>query len=136
MTESKRQRQVSETIKRHISLFFQEEGSYFYGTKVLITVTDVKMTPDFEVAKVYLSIFNTENKEEPIQGLYDNYSRIRQVMGNRLKSQMRRIPRFAFFVDDTLDEIYRVEAMFERLHAENQMGKSEEENEEEINGEN
>lgn len=131
MTESKRQRQVSETIKRHISLFLQDEGSYFYGTKVLITVTDVKMTPDFEVAKVYLSIFNTEDKEEPIQGLYDNYSRIRQVMGNRLKSQMRRIPRFAFFVDDTLDEIYRVEAMFERLHAENQMGKSDEESNEE-----
>ena len=131
MTESKRQRQVSETIKRHISLFLQDEGSYFYGTKVLITVTDVKMTPDFEVAKVYLSIFNTEDKEESIQGLYDNYSRIRQVMGNRLKSQMRRIPRFAFFVDDTLDEIYRVEAMFERLHAENQMGKSDEDNNEE-----
>ena len=125
MAETKIQRQVSETIKRHISLILQEEGTYFYGNKVLITVTEVIMTPDFEVAKVYLSIFNIENKEEPIQGLYDNYSRIRQVMGNRLKSQMRRIPRFAFFVDDTLDEIYRVEAMFERLYAENQMGSDE-----------
>ena len=131
MTESKRQRQVSETIKRHISLFLQDEGIYFYGNKALITVTDVKMTPDFEVAKVYLSIFNVEDKEEPIQGLYDNYSRIRQVMGNRLKSQMRRIPRFAFFVDDTLDEIYRVEAMFERLYAENQMGTADDETSEE-----
>lgn len=130
MAESKRQRQVAETIKRHLSLFLQDEGTYFYGSKVLITVTEVIMTPDFEVAKVYLSIFNIENKEEPIQGLYDNYSRIRQVMGNRLKSQMRRIPRFAFFVDDTLDEIYRVEAMFERLYAENQMGSDEVENDE------
>jgi ribosome-binding factor A len=120
--ETKRQKQISELIKRHISLVLQQEGTYIYGNKVLVTVTDVKMTPDFSLAKVYLSIFNTENKQEPILELQENYNRIKQIMGNRLKNHMRRIPDFAFYIDDTLDEMFKVEALFDRLHAENQMG--------------
>jgi ribosome-binding factor A len=120
--ESKRHKQLNEMVKRHISLFLQEEGRYMYGNSVLVTVTEVKMTPDFMMAKVYLSIFNTENKQEPILELRENYQRIKQVMGNRLKAQMRRIPEFSFFLDETIDEMYKVEALFERLHADNQMG--------------
>jgi ribosome-binding factor A len=93
----------------------------------LVTVTDVKITPDFANAKIYLSIYNTENKQEPILELRESYSRIKQVMAGRLKSHMRRIPEFDFFIDETVDEMYRVQALFERLYAENQMGDGKEE---------
>ncbi len=123
--ESKRNKQLNEMVKRHFSLFLQEEGRYIYGSKVLVTVTEVKMTPDFMMAKVYLSIFNTEEKQEPILELRKNYQRVKLVMGNRLKAQMRRIPEFSFFIDETLDEMYKVDELFERLYADEQMGKAE-----------
>jgi ribosome-binding factor A len=124
--ESKRQKQISELIKRHFSLLLQDEGRYIYGNQVLVTVTEVKMTPDFSVAKIYLSIYNTENKQEPILEMRESYHRIKQVMAHRLRSHMRRIPDFEFFIDDTIDEMYRVQELFERLHGENQMGNDEE----------
>jgi ribosome-binding factor A len=124
--ETKRQKQIGELIKRNLSLFLQEEGTYFYGTKVLVTVTEVKMTPDLTLAKVYLSVFNTENKQVPILEIRENQSRIRQAMGNKMKSRMRRIPEFAFYLDETIDEMYRVDELFQRLHADNQMGAPEE----------
>jgi ribosome-binding factor A len=124
--ESKRQKQIAELIKRNFSLILQDEGRYIYGSTVLVTVTDVKITPDFANAKIYLSIYNTENKQEPILELRESYSRIKQVMASRLKSHMRRIPEFDFFIDETVDEMYRVQALFERLYAENQMGSGKE----------
>jgi ribosome-binding factor A len=86
----------------------------------------VKMTPDLTLAKVYLSVFNTENKQVPILEIRENQSRIRQAMGNKMKSRMRRIPEFAFYLDETIDEMYRVDELFQRLHADNQMGAPEE----------
>jgi ribosome-binding factor A len=121
--ETKRQRQIAELIKRNFGLFLQEEGRLIYGNSVLVTVTEVKITPDFAQAKIYLSIYNTENKQEPILEIRENYHRVKQVMAQRLKSQMRRIPEFDFFIDDTVDEMYRVQALFDRLYDEDQMGK-------------
>lgn len=121
--ETKRQKQISELIKRNFSLFLQDEGRLIYGNSVLVTVTEVKITPDFAQAKIYLSIYNTENKQEPILEIRENYHRVKQVMAQRLKSQMRRIPEFDFFIDDTVDEMYRVQALFDRLYDEDQMGK-------------
>jgi len=54
--ESKRMLQVAELVKRNISTVFQQEGTYYYGSEALVTVTNVKMSSDLGIAKVYLSI--------------------------------------------------------------------------------
>ena len=61
--ETKRQMQAAELVKRNFSLVLQQEGSYIYGVEPLVTVTGVKMSPDLGQAKIYLSVFNTENKQ-------------------------------------------------------------------------
>lgn len=125
--EGKRQKQVAEMIKRHFSIMLQQEGSYIFGTGPFVTVTSVKMTPDFNIAKIYLSIFNTENKQEVILEMEDNYTRLKQALATRIGKRLRRMPDLQFYIDDTIDEMYRVEALFQKLEADNQMGKREEE---------
>ncbi|HMO39469.1 MAG TPA: 30S ribosome-binding factor RbfA [Saprospiraceae bacterium] len=120
--ETKRQKQVGELIKRHFSMVLQAEGSYIYGAQVLVTVTNVKMTPDFSLAKIYLSVFNTDNKQATILEMEDQQVRLRQSLAARIRKHVRRIPEIAFYLDDTLDEMYRISAMFEELHKNNQMG--------------
>ncbi len=129
--ETIRQRQVAELIKRNFSLVLQQEGSYVYGTEALVTVTNVKMTPDFSLAKIYLSVYNTENKQEVLLEMEESIVRLKQALAYRLKKQMRRIPDINFYLDDTLDEMYRLRQLFKKLHDENQMGSGEEETEEE-----
>ncbi len=123
--ESIKQRQMSEMIKRHFSMVLQSEGRNIYGSRILVSVTDVKMSPDNGIAKIYLSVFNTENKQEPILELETEMVRLRQLLGVRIRHQVRRIPLIQFYLDDTIDEIFKVEEMFNKLHADNQMGKSE-----------
>ncbi|MBI1225933.1 MAG: 30S ribosome-binding factor RbfA [Bacteroidetes bacterium] len=124
-----RQKQVGEMIKRHFSLLLQQEGSYIYGTEPFVTVTNVKMTPDFNTAKIYLSIFNTENKQEVILEMENSYPRLKSALVNRIGKQMRRMPELQFYIDDTLDEMFRVDTLFQRLEADNQMGRGREEEE-------
>ena len=123
--ESKRQRQVAELVKRNFGTLLQQEGGYIYGTEALVTVTGVKMSPDLGIAKIYLSVYNIEDKQNVILEMEHNYVRLRQMLAGRLKRQLRRIPELSFFLDDTLDEMYRLNALFDRLEDDQQMGASE-----------
>jgi len=122
---SVRQNQVAELIKRNFSIVLQMEGSYVYGNSALVTVTNVKISPDFSLAKIYLSIFNTEHKQEVILQMEDEKTRLHQALVRRVRRHMRKIPDIDFYLDDTLDEMYRLRALFDRLHEEDQMGSQE-----------
>lgn len=127
MAETKRQKQVAELVKRNFSMVLQQEGIYIYGAQPLVTVTVVKVTPDLSQAKIYVSVFNTDNKQAVILQMDNEVTRLRQALANRVKKHMRRVPEIAFYVDETLDEMETVDRLFTNLHAEGQMGEPEEE---------
>lgn len=114
--ESKRQKQVSEIIKRHFSLLLQQEGPNIYGSETLVTVTNVKLSPDLNLAKVYLSIYNTENKQAVIMLMQEHKYRLQQEAYHRLRKQLRRVPELSYYLDETLDEMYRLNELFGGLN--------------------
>lgn len=113
--DSKRQQQVAELILRNFSYVLQQEGLYIYGREPLVTVTSVKVASDLQLARIYLSIYNTENKEAILGQIREHDHKLKQEMYHRLKKQLRRMPALEYFIDETLDEMYRVEALFQRL---------------------
>lgn len=119
---SKRQLQVAEIIKRNFSTVLQQEGSLIYGSEALVTVTTVKISPDQSQAKIYLSIYNTEDKQSIILLLEEEYARLKSALAIRVRKHIRRIPEFQMYLDDTLDEMYRLNELFNRLEKDNQMG--------------
>jgi ribosome-binding factor A len=114
--ESIRQKQIAELIRRNFSTVLSEEGKYIYGQKVLVTVTTVKMSSDLQLAKIYLSIYNTENKQEPILELEEQYHRLKQSLYSKIKKQMRVMPEFKLYLDDTLDEVYKMDDLFKKIN--------------------
>lgn len=124
--ETKRQRQAAELIKRNFGIVLQNEGIYIYGD-ALVTVTNVKVSSDFGIAKIYLSVYNTLDKESAIMMMRENYVRLRHSLGERIRKHIRRIPNLEFFQDDTLDEMYKLNVLFDKLDEEKQLGSSEEE---------
>lgn len=125
--ENKRQQQMGELIRREFSVVLQEMGGYIYGHEIMVTVTQVKVTADFGLAKIYLSIFNTENKQAVLLMMEKELNRLKSSLSNRIRKKVRRIPNIVFYIDDTLDEMYRVADLFDRLEKDNQMGRKEEE---------
>jgi ribosome-binding factor A len=125
-SESKRQKQTAEIVKRNFSMILFQDGSYIYGSEPMVTVTEVKMTPDMSIAKVYLSVYNTENKQAVLLGLQHHITQLRQTLAHRIKRHVRRIPSLDLYLDETLDEMNRLNNLFDRLHDEHQMGDEEE----------
>ena len=125
--ESKRQKQVAELVKRNFSVVLQEEAPNICGNEVLITVTNVKLSPDMSYAKIYLSIFNTEHKQEPLMLLNEELVTLRSKLAQRIRKLVRIIPSIALFDDDTVDEMYRIDELMKKLEEDGQFGKKEEE---------
>ena len=115
--ESKRQQQVSELILRNFSYVLIQEGFNIYGNKPLVTVTQVKVATDLQLARIYLSIYNVEDKEAVLNQIKENDFKLKQEMYHRLRKQLRRMPAIEYFIDETLDEMYRVEELFQKLEA-------------------
>ena len=67
----------------------------------LITVTDVKITPDQKYAQVYVSIFGKQNKENVIDALKKAKGYIRSELGKTVK--MRNVPELVFELDDSME---------------------------------
>ena len=112
--ESKRQLQVCEMIKRNFAPVFQEHGTYIYNT-AFVTVTSVKVTPDLAQAKVYLSIFNAEDKDDVLHRINNHTHVLKQALAARIKNQIRRIPQIHFYFDETIDEMFKVDALFKDI---------------------
>jgi len=123
--ETKRQKQINELIRRQFSMVLQDEGSYIYE-RALVTVTRVVVSPDLQSAKVYLSVFNTENKLEVMQSMEENIFRLRHALASKVGKQLRKVPELKFFLDDSLDEFFKMDQLLAKLRADNQMGTEEE----------
>lgn len=112
--DSKRQLQIGELIKRNFAPILQEHGRYIYGD-AFVSVTSVKVAPDLSQAKIYLSIFNAEDKDTVLKQISNHTHILKQALVQRIKSQVRRIPVIYFFSDETIDEMFRIDAMFEEI---------------------
>lgn len=123
--ETKRQKQISELLRRQFSMVLMEEGTYIFD-KAMVTVTRVVVSPDLQNAKVYLSVFNTEHKQEVMMGMEEHAHRLRYALAQKVGKQLRRMPELQFYLDDSLDEYFRMDQLLARLRADNQMGSEEE----------
>lgn len=103
-----RQHKVSRLLQKELGDYFQKNGSGITRGK-MVTVTVVRISPDLGVAKVYISIFPSDQLEEALQSVRGRAGGIRREMGFRLRNQLRHIPEFTFFLDDSLDYIDRID---------------------------
>lgn len=122
---SKRQEQVAELIRRNFGIVLQSDGSYIYGD-AFVTVTSVLVTPDLSLAKLYVSIFNADDKEVVLARLNKEIKKLKKSLAYRIRNHVRRIPEIAIYMDETLDEMYKLNQIFDNLD-ETSRNKSEEE---------
>lgn len=75
----------------------------------MITVTTVRISPDLSVAKIYLSIFPAKETDKTLLAVKEIIPQIRHELGNKVRHQLRIVPELAFFIDDSLDYIEKIE---------------------------
>lgn len=80
----------------------------------MISVTVVRVSPDLSLAKVYLSIFPSEGAQTFVDELRLHVKHIRNLLGQRVRNQLRIVPELAFFIDDSLDYVNRIDELLKK----------------------
>ena len=103
---------VDGELKREISqvINFELENSKVTG---MVSVTRVKVTPDLRYDRVYVSIFNSKNKERTLEGLKESAGFIRSRVANTVN--LRITPEIVFVYDDSEEQGARIDAILERI---------------------
>lgn len=110
LMESTRQKKVSRLLQKELAEILRQKTTELARGK-MITVTTVRVSPDLGMAKVYLSIFPSDDSEETLESIRENTPRIRNELGNKVRHQLRLIPEIAFYLDDSLDYIDNIDSL-------------------------
>lgn len=125
MKEGKRQKQVSGLIQEEINLIFQRMGLNMINGG-MVSISSVKITPDLLEARIYLSVFNATDNQSVLKKIEDRAWEVKKELAARVRNQLRRIPEIKFFLDDTLDHVFKMEELFKQIKTDESKGSGEE----------
>ena len=117
MLEGKRQKQVAGVIHEEMSVIFQKLGLAMLDGG-LVSISSVKVTPDLLEARIYLSVFQAKDNEAVLKKVEEKAYEIKRELSAKVKHQLRRIPEIKYFLDDTLDQVFKMEELFKKIEEE------------------
>ena len=79
----------------------------------MISVTKVKVTPDLKYAKVYVSILNSKNIKETMDGLKKSSGFIRSELAKRIN--LRNTPELVFEIDDSMEYGAKIDSILKEI---------------------
>jgi ribosome-binding factor A len=106
---------VEQLIKEQISyILLQKLQGEDLG---FITVTNVKVSADLKIAKIYLSVLQKERRDFVLNKINQRLGNIRSELAHRIRIKF--VPELKFFIDDTLDYVEKIEGLINEIHKQN-----------------
>lgn len=105
--ESTRQAKIARLIQKELSEIFRAQTAKTHGT--IVSVSNVRVTPDLSMARAYLSVFPSAKAQEMIESINHNARTIRYELAQRVRYQLRKTPELSFYLDDSLDYIQNID---------------------------
>ncbi|WP_207495571.1 30S ribosome-binding factor RbfA [Aridibaculum aurantiacum] len=114
MQEGKRQKQVAAVLQQELNDIFMRLGMNMMDGG-MVSISAVKVTPDLLEARIYLSLFQVPDPKEALKKIEGRAWEVKRELSDRVKTQLRRIPVLQFFLDDTLDYVFKMEEIFKQI---------------------
>ena len=110
---STRQLKVAREIQRDLSEIIRAKGMAAFGG-ALVTVSEVRISPDLSVAKVFVSVFPSDKQASVMALLEENNRAIRGELGHVVGKQLRIVPELVFYLDTSLDYAEHIEELLKQ----------------------
>ena len=107
--ETTRQKKIASILQNDLTLILQKLLKSVGKNSVISSITKVKVSTDLSLAKIYVSVFPINQVKTVLELIEINKGSIRNSLGILIKNQVRRIPALAFYVDDSLEQISKIE---------------------------
>lgn len=105
--ETTRQAKISRLLQKELSEIFRQQTAKTHGT--IVSVSNVRVSPDLSIARVYLSVFPSAKGQEILGNITHSAKTIRYELARRVRFQLRKTPELAFYLDDSLDYIENID---------------------------
>jgi ribosome-binding factor A len=110
----KRTDRVSDLIRKIVSEVFSQR-IHHQGFE-LVTITEVKVTPDMKSARVFYRLLDPQRRPEIMRAIQDKGRVIQRAVAAEMK--MKYTPRLTFEYDESADYGNRIEQIFHKIHNE------------------
>lgn len=110
--ETTRQAKISRLLQKELSELFRLQTSKTHG--VIVSVSNVRVTPDLSLARVYISVFPSNKGAEIIENINRSTKSIRYELAQKVRYQLRKTPELAFYIDDSLDYIDHIDSLLKK----------------------
>ena len=118
---SQRQLRVGELVKQNLGeLFIRDEAKIPLINSKLITVTEVRMTPDLKTARVYVIPLGGADIKETVRILTEYAHLVRRTLSKRL--DIKFLPKLTFVGDNSFEYAEKIEKII-RKNKENDKNK-------------
>ena len=107
--ETTRQKRIAKIIQKDLAEILQGELRKAGIKNLIISVSKVKVTPDLNLAKVFVSIFPSDKAVELLADIEHNAKLIKHAVAQRVRHQLRKMPDLIFLRDDSLDYIEKID---------------------------
>lgn len=78
---------------------------------VIISVSEVRVSPDLSIARVYLSIFPTDRAAAIIDQVNRDTKALRFELGQRVRHHLRIIPELTFYNDESIEKLSKIDEL-------------------------
>ena len=117
MEEGKRQKQVAAVLSEELNDIFRRLNLNMINSG-MVSIASVKVTPDLLEARIYLSMYKVADETAALKKIETQSWEVKKELAARIKNQMRRIPVLKFYIDDTLDHVFKMEELFKQINDE------------------
>ena len=110
--DATRQNKISRLVQKEAASYFLTHQGEYPGA--IISVTEVRVTPDLDEARIFISIFPTNLRTKVFAKITADIKQIRFELDDKMRYQLRRIPNLLFMPDDSLDYAERIEQLLNK----------------------
>lgn len=114
MAESIRTQKVARMLQKTLADIFTQENVRLLDNR-MATVTEVRVSPDLGLAKVYLSFLLDENQTAGVAKVEEQKGMVRKLLGNRIGNKLRKVPELRFYTDDSVANATKINQLLDEL---------------------
>lgn len=108
-----RQLKVAREVQKDLAEIIRSKGMAVFGG-AMVTVSEVRVSPDLSIAKTYVSIFPSAKQQEVMKILEENIRVYRGELGRMVAKQLRIVPDIVFYLDTTLDYAEHIDELLKK----------------------
>jgi len=114
--ETTRQEKIARLLQKELGELFLLYARQLQG--VLITVTEVRVTTDLSLGRVFLSVFPTDKSSEVMSQVETDTKSIRFELGKRVRHQLRIVPELSFYLDESMEKLEHIDQLLKNTASE------------------